>query len=104
MSKSISKRKRLAAIFASFSILIMGAVSLFESMSLDYYSVLNTMEKVIPASIALGTLGWIMGMILDRPKKRSKIGHNNLFINEIMKNNLADVSIPSIENTEKNDS
>lgn len=104
MNKDISKRKRLAAIFASFSILIMGTVSLFESMSLDYYSVLNTMEKVIPASIALGMLGWIIGMILDQPKKRSKIGHNNLFLNEIMKNNLADAGIPNIENTEKNNS
>lgn len=104
MSKDISKRKRLAAIFASFSVLIIGTISLFESMSLDYYSVLNTIEKVIPASIVLGILGWIMGMILDRPRKRSKTGHNSLFLNDIMKNNLADVSIAGIENTEKNNS
>lgn len=100
--KGISQRKRLAAVFASFSILIMGTVSLFESMSIDYYSVLNTIQKVVPASIALGALGWIMGMILDKPKKRNKIGHNNLFLNEIMKNNLADASISNIENAEKN--
>lgn len=102
--KGISKRKRLAAVFASFSILIMGTVSLFRSMSLDYYSVLNTIQKIIPASIALGGLGWIMGMILDKPKKRGRIGHNALFLNEIMKNNLADAAVSAGENEEKTDS
>lgn len=84
--KVISQRKRLAAIFASFSILLIGAVSLLESMSLDYYSVLNTVQKIVPASLALGGLGWVMGMILDKPKKRRRIGYNNLFLNEVMKN------------------
>lgn len=91
--KGILQRKRLAAIFASFSILAIGTISLLGSMSLDYYSVLNTLQKVLPASMALGGLGWVMGMILDKPKKKSKIGHNTLFLNEIMKDNLADVSI-----------
>lgn len=87
--KNISQRKRLAAIFASFSILIMGTVSLSESMSLDYYSVLSTLGKVLPASIALGGLGWVMGMILDKPKKRhSKINYNSLFLNNVIKNDI----------------
>ena len=68
--KVISQRKRLAAIFASFTILIMGSASLLESMSLDYYTVISTLQKVLPASLALGGLGWIMGMILDKPRKR----------------------------------
>lgn len=99
--KNISQRKRLAAVFASFSIVIVGTVSLLESMSLDYYSVLNTVEKIIPACLALGSLGWVMGAILDRPKKRNKAGHNNLFLNEIMNANADDISIPGIENAEK---
>lgn len=100
--KIILQRKRLAAIFASFSILVMGAVSLLESMSLDYYSVLNTLQKVIPASIALGGLGWIMGMILDRPKRKITTGgYNNLFLKEIMKDNFADASISESENVIK---
>jgi hypothetical protein len=90
MGKVISNRKKLAAIFASFTILIMGAASLLESMSLDYYSVLNTLQKVIPASIIIGWLGWVMGMILDRPKKRkkSKISYNNLFLDKNEKNDI----------------
>lgn len=84
--KGISERKRLAAIFASLAVLIMGTASLLESMSLDYYTVLATLKKILPASLALGGLGWFMGMILDKPRKRSRGGLNNLFINELMKN------------------
>lgn len=90
VKKVISQRKRLAAIFASFSILIMGTFSLTESMSLDYYSVLNTLEKVIPASLVMGGLGWVMGMILDKPKKARRTNYNNLFLSEMMKNELAE--------------
>lgn len=84
--KGISERKRLAAIFASLAVLIMGTASLLESMSLDYYTVMATLQKIIPASLALGGLGWFMGMILDKPRKRGRAGLNNLFINELMKN------------------
>lgn len=97
--KGISQRKRLAAIFASFSIVIMGTLSLSESMSIDYYSVLNTLEKVLPASVALGGLGWVMGMILDKPKKHRSIGYNNLFLNEVMKN----TAVPPVASAELTD-
>lgn len=92
--KGISQRKRLAAIFASFSILIMGTVSLLESMSLDYYSVLNTLQKVIPASIVLGCLGWVIGMILDKPRKRKRrTMYNNLYLKEVMQNDPTEVNV-----------
>lgn len=84
--KKQDQKKRLAAVFASFTILIMGTASLLETMSLDYFSVLGTLEKVIPASIVMASLGWVMGMILDKPKKRHQISYNNLFLNEVVKN------------------
>lgn len=84
-NKTNFQRKRLAAIFASFAILIMGTSSLLESMSLDYYTVLGTLEKVLPASIILGGLGWVMGMVLDKPKKRNVISYNSLFLNDLKK-------------------
>jgi hypothetical protein len=84
--KGIPQRKRLAAIFASFAVLLMGMASLLRTMSLDYYTVLATLQKILPASLALGGLGWFMGMILDKPRKRVRAGMNNLFINELMKN------------------
>ena len=88
--KVISQRKKLAAVFASFAILIMGSVSLMGSMSLDYYSVLNTMEKIIPAAIILGGIGWVMGMILDRQPKRNHGGYENIMLSEAMKNHYPD--------------
>lgn len=88
--KVISQRKKLAAVFASFAILIMGTVSLMESMSLDYYSVLGTLEKVIPAGFILGGIGWVMGMILDRPPKRQKINYGNIMMSEALKNHFSE--------------
>lgn len=86
--KGITQKQRLATIFASFSILAMGTASLFKSMSLDYYSVLGTLDKVIPAAIVLGGLGWVMGMIIERPRRRYSVGHNSLFINNMIKNEI----------------
>lgn len=90
-NKTVLQRKRLAALFASFSVLIMGTASLYESMSIDYYSVINTLEKIIPASLTLGIMGWFMGIILDQPKRRSKLGsgYSNLFLNKSVKDDVA---------------
>lgn len=105
--KKISQRKRLAAIFASFSVLAVGTVSLFESMTIDYYSVLDTVEKILPAAIILGCMGWVMGMILDKPKKKTKVGvdYSSLFLNKSIKEDLnttiADIDDMSIEDKEK---
>lgn len=99
--KGISQRKRLAAIFASFAVLIMGTASLLESMSLDYYTVLATLQKILPASLALGGLGWFMGMILDKPRRRSRGSLNNMFINELMKNASAETQGISDKTPEK---
>lgn len=90
--KGLSQRKRLAAIFASFSILIIGTLSLAETMSIDYYSVLNTLQKVIPASVIIGSLGWVIGMILDKPKKARRISFNDTFLNNVMKDEIPDMS------------
>lgn len=98
--KATLQRKRLSAIFVSFTIVIMGTASLLQSMSLDYYSVLCTLQKVIPASIILGCLGWVMGMVLDKPRRRSQslgLGYNKLFINEVMKDDIAEKDIDDIE-------
>lgn len=100
VKKVIAQRKRLAAIFVSFAILIIGTTSLLENMSLDYYSVLGTLEKILPASIALGGLGWVMGMVLDKPRKRPKSGYTNMFINELRKNNV-NSEIVDIDDIEK---
>lgn len=98
MSKSvIPERKRLAAIFASFSILVMGALSLMQSMSLDYYSVVNTLEKIVPASLIMGALGWVMGMILDRPRVRRSSGYNSVFMKDVMRKDFVEENSANVE-------
>ena len=96
--KKLPERKRLAAIFVSFTILLVGVVSLAENMSIDYYSVMDTVQKIIPASIVMGALGWIMGMVLDKPQGSRKI-NSNLFLDQMMKNDLTQTQ-ESEENNE----
>lgn len=100
--KSIPERKRLAAIFASFAVLIMGAASLLRTMSLDYYTVLCTLQKILPACLALGGLGWFMGMILDKPKRRGRSGANSLLINELLKTSAPEIQSVSDHPPEEN--
>ena len=90
--QKLQYRKRLAALFVSFTIVIMGTASLTRSMSLDYYTVLCTLGKIAPSSIIMGLLGWVMGMILDQPKRRQRVGYNSLFVNNLMKNDLSEKS------------
>lgn len=108
--KIISNRKRLAAVFASFSIIIMGTVSLLQSMSIDYYSVLGTLTKVIPAAFALGCLGWVMGMVLDKPKKGSRFAYNQLLLDDLLKSEnalapditkVADIDVGNVDTSEE---
>jgi hypothetical protein len=102
--KQMPQRVRLCALFVSFTILIMGGVSLFENMTIDYYSVLGTLTKIIPASIAMGGLGWVMGMILDKPKKASTIKYNNMFLKNVVKGELPENIGPEDLDTKHDDS
>ncbi len=82
----------------------MGTASLLGSMSLDYYSVLNTLQKVIPASLAMALLGWIMGTILDKPRVNKGLNFNytNLVLNKI--NNIDEDSSDKEPQDEEEDS
>lgn len=86
--KRIQQRKRLAAIFVSFTILFVGVTSLSENMSIDYYSVIDTIQKIFPASIVMGCLGWVMGMILDKPVAPRKFS-SNMFLEQMVKNDMS---------------
>src|SRR5574344_900342 len=96
-TKVLQQRKRLSAVFASFAILIFGTASLMQNMAIDYYSVLNTIQKVIPASFVIGALGWVTGMILDQPKRKKRLGNNSALINDLLKSSQ---KLPTGVNTE----
>ena len=104
MAKKITQRKRLSALFVSFTVVIMGAISIYENMSLDYDTVLGTLQRMFPACIVMGFLGWIMGMILDKPRKSGLSSYNKLMMQELMKkDNILDSDIsPDISNSIQN--
>ncbi|MDD3436550.1 MAG: hypothetical protein PHC64_05295 [Candidatus Gastranaerophilales bacterium] len=100
--KKLPQRKKLAAVFVSFTILLVGGVSLSRSMSLDYYTVLSTLQKLTPACLALGGLGWVIGMILDKPRRRQRVDYNSLFLHDVMKSNIStDETSDATETTEQ---
>lgn len=88
--KTFQYKKRLAAIFASFAILTVGTLSLLQSMAIDYYSVVNTLEKALPASCILGLIGWVMGAVLDQPRRRPKSGYTNMLVRELMNKEIGE--------------
>lgn len=88
-AKDLPERKRLAAIFASFAILVYGSASLLQDMAINYYTVLNSLEKVIPSAFILGVLGWVTGMILDKPQSRRRNGYSSAILNDYLKQNIS---------------
>ena len=46
---------------------------------------LGTLEKIIPSCIIIGGLGWVMGMILDQPKKRKRISYTKMLTHDAIK-------------------
>lgn len=63
--EKISYQKNLSALFASSSLLAFGALSLLNNFSLDYYSILFMLSIVIPASLSMGFIGFVIGKIFD---------------------------------------
>ncbi|SRR5574344_854069 len=86
--KRIKYKDTLPNFFVCAAILIFGASSLISSGSLDYYTVLGTLIKVVPAAFIMGILGWVMGVVLDKKSKKSafkNLGINNLDLDKILK-------------------
>ena len=63
--EKISYQKSLSTLFASSSMLAFGALSLLNNFSLDYYSILFMLSIVIPVSLSMGFIGFVIGKIFD---------------------------------------
>lgn len=63
--EKVSYQKTLSALFASFSMLAFGALSLLNNFSMDYYSILFMLSIVIPASLSMGFIGFVIGKMFD---------------------------------------
>lgn len=70
--KKQSYAKRLAALFASGSILFFGTIIFLNAMSLDAATIHYALSVVIPFAFAMGFLGFLIGKILDNQKIKPK--------------------------------
>ncbi len=61
--------KRFAAIFACFAILLIGSNVLIRAGSLSFEAVLHAFELCVMGGISLGLLGYIIGKIVQKPRK-----------------------------------
>lgn len=64
--------RTLSTLFASFSVMAFGVLSLLNSFSMDFYSVIYMLSIVIPASILLGLIGYAIGIFFDNPDRFRK--------------------------------
>ena len=83
--EKISYQKTLSALFVSFSMLSFGALSLLNNFSMDYYSILFMLSIVIPASLSMGFIGFVIGKMFDQgenfnpnPFKKEKSKHKSV--------------------------
>ena len=78
----ITERQRLAALYASLAVVVFGASGLIQAMSLDYYTVLGTLQKIIPAAFVLGLLGWVMGAVIEKPSRKKGASYDRIATND----------------------
>ena len=69
--------KQLAGIFSSLTIITMGGVNIFTTLSVDYSTMLYLLVQVLPIAIIMGFLGYSMGKILGNPKRQRKRRKSN---------------------------
>lgn len=64
--EKFSYQKSLSALFASISVLCFGALSLLNNFTMDLYAVLFMFSIVLPASLSMGFMGFVIGRIFDQ--------------------------------------
>lgn len=59
----------LSLLFASVAMLVFGAVSVFTDGGITYYSMRGLVNKVLPAILIFGLLGYVIAVITYKPEK-----------------------------------
>lgn len=60
--------KSISILLASFTLIAVGALAFIDSMSFSCGTMQHVLYKAIPASVALGLLGFLIGAILDNAR------------------------------------
>lgn len=102
MKLPIQYKKQLPAGLGCMALLLFGSASLIKAGSVDYYTVIGTLIKAVPASLIIAGLGWVMGSILDRKTRRGRLssfGLGNIVLDDMVPDDLnkPDDDIDSIE-------
>ena len=80
-------RRFFCLFFACSNVLVVLAVVLLKHMAIDYYSVNDLLQHIFPSVFVLGACGWLVGLILDNPKKNLIIDYKDLVMEELIKAN-----------------
>ena len=78
-------RKFFCLLFACTNVLLVGLVVLLKHMAIDYYSVNDLLQHIFPSVFIVGAFGWVVGLILDNPKKNLIIDYKDLVMDELIK-------------------
>lgn len=93
---SLNLDKRFAAIFACFTILLIGSNVLIRAGSLSFEAVLHAFKLCIIGGVSVGLLGYLIGKVVQRPKKEivktvdpvKKEADKDLLIDDILLDDL----------------
>lgn len=66
--ETITYTKKISGMLASFSVIVLLGVNLFNTMTIDVNTLIFVVVKVLPVALIMGYLGSLIGRILDNPK------------------------------------
>lgn len=69
---TLTYSKKLSGLFASFSVIVLLGVNLFQTMTIDVGTLIFVFVKVLPITFVMWYLGRLIGEILDNPKAYGK--------------------------------
>lgn len=75
----------LRTLFAMFTIIVIGVVSIVKIGVIDAHSVITTSIVLIPAVIVMGFLGQKIGEIMDNPKNKADADYKIAVLNALKK-------------------
>lgn len=62
--------KSVSVFLTSLSFVVLGVLSFMKSMSYSCDTILHVLYKIIPASLAIGILGFLIGSVMDYAKAK----------------------------------
>ncbi|MGN1124779.1 MAG: hypothetical protein ACI4SM_01210 [Candidatus Gastranaerophilaceae bacterium] len=68
MKKKFQYRQNIAALFGCMAFLVLGLCSLLDNGGITYVSIASSVKTVLPGTLVLYTLGWLIGAMAEKSK------------------------------------